>query len=198
MSGCRPKFNRGQRDLSHWDAAALRYEAGMKPLPLTLLAFTLMATPALAHEGVVHDGCPAGQTFTAGDITVTDAFSRAMLAGAKVGAGYMTITNTGTSAERLVGATTEATDKVELHDMATENGMMTMTPVADGIEIPAGESVTLGPGGLHIMFIGPRAPFKEGECVEVVLAFEHAGTLAVQLNVGGVGASEAPAEHHHH
>ncbi|HHY50607.1 MAG TPA: copper chaperone PCu(A)C [Alphaproteobacteria bacterium] len=147
---------------------------------------------------MVHEGCPADQTFTAGDITVSGAFTRAMLQGAKVGAGYMTITNNGTAADRLIGATTAATDKVELHNMSTEDGMMKMVPVEGGIEIPAGESVTLAPGGLHIMFLEPRAPFKEGECVDVVLTFETAGELGVQLNVGGVGASEAPAGEHQH
>jgi copper(I)-binding protein len=161
------------------------------------LALVALASPAFAHQGMLHDGCPPGQTFTVGDITVTDAFSRAMLAQAKVGAGYMTIANAGTAPDRLVGATTEATDKVKLHNMTTENGMMKMSPVEGGVEVPAGGSVTLAPAGLHIMFVEPHAPFKQGECVAVTLKFEKAGDLPVQLVVGPVGADSAPMEMEH-
>jgi periplasmic copper chaperone A len=168
----------------------------MKAFALTLAALVLTTLPAAAHEGMLHDGCAPGQTFTTGDITVTGAFTRATLPSAQVGAGYMTIENRSTTADRLLGATTEATPTVELHSMTTEAGMMKMEQLAGGIEIPAGGNVTLAPGGLHIMFLGPKAPFKEGECLAVTLTFETAGTLDVQLAVGTVGADAAP-EHTH-
>jgi copper(I)-binding protein len=168
----------------------------MKPIA-ALLFLCLFTVPARSHEGMLHDGCATGQTFNAGDISVTGAFSRAMLPNAPVGAGYMTITNAGTTADRLLGATTELTPNVELHDMKVTDGMMEMTPMPDGIEIPAGGSVTLAPGGLHMMFIGPNQLFQEGECVEVTLRFETAGELPVQLSVGPVGAEGAP-EHAGH
>jgi copper(I)-binding protein len=155
------------------------------------------ALPAFAHEGMVHEGCPTGQSFTAGDITVSGAFTRATLPDAPVGAGYLTISNAGSEADRLISATSLVTPTVELHTMSTENGVMKMERLPDGIEVPAGETVSLAPGGLHIMFIGPNQPFNEGECVEVVLDFEKAGELPVQLNVGPVGASEAPMAHEH-
>jgi len=170
----------------------------MKHLAFAPLALVLLAAPAFAHEGMLHDGCPPDQTFTAGDITVTGAFTRAMLPAAKVGAGYMTIANAGKDADRLTGASSELTDKVEIHNMSVKDGMMNMSPVAGGLEIPAGGSVTLAPGGLHIMFVGPNQPFNEGECVEVKLSFERAGDLPVQLVVGPVGADAAPEGHKHH
>jgi copper(I)-binding protein len=159
-----------------------------------LLALTL-ATPGVAHEGVIHDGCAPGQSFTAGTITITGAFSRATLPNAPVGAGYFTIENTG-DADRLVSATSEVTPTVELHNMETVDGMMKMIHLPDGIDVPAGGAVSLAPGGLHVMFIGPNQPFKEGECVAVTLNFEKAGPLDVQLVVGPVGASGAPEGHH--
>lgn len=169
----------------------------MKLSALAPLALLVLSAPAFAHEGMIHDGCATGQTFTAGDLTVTGAFTRATLEGAKVAAGYLTVTNAGSTPDHLVAATTEATPDVELHNMSVKDGMMTMAPVdAAGIEVPAGGSVSLAPGGTHIMFMNPHAPFKEGECVAVTLKFEKAGELPVQLNVGGVGASEAP-EHQH-
>jgi copper(I)-binding protein len=74
--------------------------------------------------------------------------------------------------------------------------MMEMSPMPQGIEIPAGGTVTLAPGGLHIMFLNPKAGFKEGECLAVVLQFERAGELPVELSVGPIGADAPPAHHH--
>jgi copper(I)-binding protein len=166
--------------------------------PALVAAFTLaLAAPALAHEGMIHDGCPTGQEFTAGDITVTGAFTRATLPDARVGAGYFTISNAGGEADRLIAASSEVSPTVELHNMIVDNGMMKMSQVEGGIEVPAGGSVSLAPGGLHVMFIGPNQPFNEGECVEVTLSFEKAGEVPVQLVVGPVGADGAPGHEGH-
>jgi copper(I)-binding protein len=151
-----------------------------------------------AHEGMLHEGCAAGQEFTLGELRVTGAFTRATLPNAPVGGGYMTIINAGSEPDRLIGATTEVTDDVELHDVRITNGVMEMTPLPEGVEIPAGGSVTLAPGGLHMMFIGPRAPFKQGECLTLVLQFARAGELPVVLSVGSVGAAAPPPGLEHH
>lgn len=169
----------------------------MNPLRFAPLALVLLVTPASAHGGILHDGCPAGETFTAGPIAVSGAFARAMLPAARVGAGYLSIANAGNAADRLLSVTTEAAPAAELHNMSVKDGMMTMTPIEGGIEVPAGGSVALEPGGMHIMFIGPSEPFREGECVEVTLHFERAGDLPVTIGVGGVGAGEAPMAMHH-
>ena len=165
---------------------------------LRVLALTLpfLAAPAFAHEGMNHSGCPTGQSFAIGDITVSGAFTRATLPDAPVGAGYLTITNAG-AVDRLLNAASLITPTVELHAMSVTDGMMKMQQLTDGIEVPAGGSISFAPGGMHIMFIGPNQPFVEGECVEVTLRFENAGALPVLLNVGPVGASAAP-EHEGH
>ena len=163
------------------------------------LLFAFSPLPSRGHEGVIHDGCPADQTFTAGEITVTGAFSRATLPEAPVAAGYLTITNLGQEPDRLISASSSVAPTVELHSMsANADGMMTMEHLPAGIDVPPGETVTLGPGGLHIMFIGPNQPFSEGECIEVTLEFEKAGELPVRLSVGPVGAREAPSGHEGH
>jgi copper(I)-binding protein len=72
--------------------------------------------------------------------------------------------------------------------MSVKDGIMTMRPVAGGLEIPAGQSVTLAPSGLHIMFVSPKEPFVEGGKVPVVLTFEKAGTVETFLHVEGIGA----------
>jgi copper(I)-binding protein len=160
------------------------------------LAALFLATPAIAHDGIVHEGCAAGQSFVSGDITVTGAFARATLPNAPVGGGYLTIVNKG-DADRLLGAASEVAATIEFHDMETIDGMMKMEHLPGGIEVPAGGTVSFAPGGLHVMFIGPNQPFKEGECVMVTLEFEKAGPLDVQLVVGPVGAAAAP-EHAGH
>jgi copper(I)-binding protein len=169
----------------------------MRLLALLLVVLAGLAVgPAFAQQDALHEGCAARQEFALGDLLVTGAFTRAMLPNAPVGGGYMTITNRGSEPDRLIGARTEVTDKVELHDMKVVQGVMEMTPLPDGLEIPAGHTVALAPGGLHMMFIGPRAPFREGECLAVVLQFSRAGELPVMLSVAPVGAT-APPDHQH-
>ncbi len=163
------------------------------------LAATLLlaVTPglAVAHEGLLHEGCDPAATFTSGPITVSGAFTRAMPPNAPSAGGYLTINNAGTMPDRLLGATSEAAGAVDLHEMKMEGEMMKMAPVAGGLEIPAGGSVSLVPGnGYHLMLTNIGVPFEEGQCVEVTLKFEAAGELPVVLSIGPVTAS-APPEH---
>lgn len=161
------------------------------------IGFVNHLAPAIAHEGLVHEGCAAGQTFSAGDLTISGAFTRAMLPQAKTGGAYMSIANSGSEADRLIGASTEAASVVQLHLMQLEGEVMKMEHAKGGVEIPAGETVTLVPGGMHVMLLGVGVPFKEGECLELTLEFERAGKVPVLLNVGGVSAG-GPPEHHAH
>jgi hypothetical protein len=69
------------------------------------------------------------------------------------------------------------------------NGVMTMRPVKGGLSIPPGQSVTLAPGGYHIMLMELKAPLKKGDKVPVTLAFEKAGEVNVTLDVQGIGAT---------
>ena len=161
------------------------------------ILFAISPVPARSHDGIVHDSCTA-EDAVAGDLTVSGGFSRATLPNAPVGAGYLSITNAGGSADRLVGASSAVAATVELHTMSQEGGMMKMAQLTDGIPLPPGETVTLEPGGMHIMFIGPNQPFVEGECVALTLRFEQAGDLPVMLKIGPVGARGAPGEHAGH
>lgn len=162
------------------------------------LAVLAASGASLAHDGVRHEGCPAGQEFAAGALTVTGAWSRATLPQANVAAGYMTISNAGAEADRLAGVATAAAETAEIHRMWIENEMMKMEVLPEGIEIPAAGSVTLDPGGLHLMFIGITQPFEAGDCVEVVLSFETAGELPVVLSVGDLSGSRAQGDHEGH
>ncbi len=116
-----------------------------------LFAVVAFAAPAFAHE------------VTVGSLTLTDLWTRATPPKAPTAAGYLTITNKGAEADRLIAAATPDAAKGELHIMQVKDGVMTMRPVEGGIEIPAGGSVTLAPGGFHLMFITLKDSLKEGE-----------------------------------
>ncbi|MBU3033773.1 copper uptake system-associated protein [Tritonibacter mobilis] len=136
-------------------------------------------------------GAMAGHTLgpvTAGDLEITGGFSRATLPNAPVGGGFMTIMNTGSEDERLVGASSSAAGHMEVHEMAMEGDVMKMRELADGLPIPAGQTVELKPGGFHIMFMELKEPLVEGETVNVTLAFEKAGEVEVPLIIGKMNA----------
>ncbi|MGS4885170.1 MULTISPECIES: copper chaperone PCu(A)C [unclassified Roseibium] len=126
--------------------------------------------------------------YSAGSLELSNAWTRATPPKAKAGGGFIEIVNTGTEADRLVAASSDVSKKVELHEMAVTDGVMKMREMENGIEIPAGETVSLKPGGLHIMFMGLNQSFEEGTSVPVVLTFEKAGDVAVELPVAKMGA----------
>lgn len=115
-------------------------------------------------------------------IAAEDPWIAATNPGAGVGGGYVTLRNTGATADRLISASSSRAGRVELHEMSMTGGMMRMRPVA-GIDVPAGGSVSLAPGGLHIMFIDIDAQFENGQRVPVTLHFEHAGAVDVVFAV---------------
>lgn len=128
---------------------------------------------------------PGGfETVTAGDLELTAGFTKAMLPGQPVGGGFITITNKGGEDDTLVSATSAQAGEVQLHEMAMEGDVMKMRQLTDGIAIPAGQTVELKPGGLHLMFFKVAEAFKEGATVNVTLTFEKAGTVDVVLPVG--------------
>jgi len=121
---------------------------------------------------------------TAGDLELTAGFTKAMLPGQPVGGGFITIANKGSEDDRLVSAVSTQAGEVQLHEMAMEGDVMRMRQVAEGITIPAGQTVELKPGGLHLMFFKVPEPFVEGTTVNVTLTFEKAGAVDVVLPVG--------------
>ena len=128
------------------------------------------------------------QETKAGSMVITQSWSRATPGGAKVAAGYLTIENKGSSADRLLGATTDVAGKVELHEMSMNNGIMNMRPVEGGIVIEPGKVVKLAPNGFHIMLLNLKKPLTKGDKVPVTVEFENAGKVTLSLDVQGVGA----------
>lgn len=132
----------------------------------------------------------------AGDLVISQAWSRATPGGAKVAGGYLTIENKGTAADRLVSVSADIAGKAEIHEMAMDNGVMKMRPLDKGVAIDPGKTVKLAPGGSHLMLQELKGPFKQGGKVPVTLQFEKAGKVAVSLDVQGVGA-QAPGDAGH-
>jgi copper(I)-binding protein len=157
-------------------------------LRAALAATMLFATPAFAHNGVIH----------LGDINISLPFTRATLPNAPVAGGFFTIENKGAEADRLISVSSDFAADAQIHEMALEGDVMKMRQLSGGLEIPAGETVVLAPGGYHLMFMGLKQPLVEGEAVTVTLTFEKAGSVAVELPVAG-NAADAPAtmEHAH-
>ena len=121
-------------------------------------------------------------------IVVTQAWSRATPGGSKVAGGYLTIENKGSAPDRLLSASTDAARKIEIHEMAVNDGVMTMRPVGGGLPIEAGRTVKFAPGGLHLMIIGLSAPLGQGDKVPIRLKFENAGEITVSFDVRAMGA----------
>src|SRR5947208_9282849 len=152
------------------------------PNSLTVVALVsfLFAAPVRAEE------------VKAGDLVITQAWSRATPGGAKIAGGYLTIENKGSAPDRLIGGTGEVAGKIEVHEMSMKDGVMTMRFLDKGLAIEPGKTVKLAPGGYHLMMLDLKSPLKQGDKVPVTLEFETAGKVTLSLDVQGVGA-QAPA-----
>jgi hypothetical protein len=148
----------------------------------TLLAICLVA-PAHAED------------IMAGSLKISAPWARATPKGASVGGGYLTITNTGSAPDKLIGGVTSVANSFEVHEMTMDNGVMKMRPVTGGLEIKPGQTVTLNPGGYHIMLVGLKQQLKEGEHFKAALEFAKAGKVDVDFTVEGIGAMNIGGTH---
>jgi copper(I)-binding protein len=128
-----------------------------------------------------------GHEVKKGDILLTELWSRATPPGAKVAAGFFTVENTGSEADRLVGITTPV-GKAEVHETAAVNGVSTMRPLEGGLSIAPGQKVTLAPGGLHVMITELKESLKEGQMLPLTLRFQKAGEVEAALHIRPPGA----------
>jgi periplasmic copper chaperone A len=127
--------------------------------------------------------------YAVGPMHITQPWARATPKGASSGAGYMTVTNSGTTPDRLTCVASEAAARCQIHSMTMEDGVMKMRPVEGGLEIKPGETVTLKPSSLHVMFVNLKHPLEQGQAVEATLKFEKAGTLQVEFPIAAIGAA---------
>jgi copper(I)-binding protein len=149
------------------------------------LAVVLLQLVMLLAAGAVsgHALAAPPEPVTAGELEITGYWAKTMLPGQPSGGGYFTVTNKGGEPDRLMSVSSRAAGMVELHKMEVVNDVMTMRPIEGPLEIPAGGSVELKPGGTHLMFMHVSEPFKQGATVAVTLEFVRAGKVDIALPV---------------
>ncbi len=146
-------------------------------LRLSAIVLALTSVPAWAQD------------YTAGSLHIGHPWVRATPKGATVGGAYLTITNNGSTPDKLVGVISPIAKQVSVHEMKAENGIMKMRPIQGGLEIEPGQTVTLKPGGYRLMLEDLNKPLEEGERVPATLEFAKAGKVNVELAVEGMGAT---------
>src|SRR6516162_11309033 len=119
-------------------------------------------------------------------LEVNNAWARATAGKADTGVAYVAIQSP--TADRLLSLSSPVAKKAELHTMSMEGMVMKMRPLAD-LDIPAGQSITLKPGGQHVMLLGLDAPLREGQSFPLTLTFEKAGTRTVTVAIEKPGAA---------
>lgn len=152
---------------------------------LRRIAWILVACSA---AGGLAQAAGDGSSRNAPGLVIHEPWARATAPAMKNGAAYLTIENRGRAADRLVSASAAIAARVELHRTEIgENGVMRMRE-ARGIEIPAGESVKIAPGGYHVMLVGLKGPLVKGATFPLTLRFEKAGAREVTVTVRGIRA----------
>ena len=157
-----------------------------------MIRFSFLAAALLAVGLAVPSHA---EDVMAGTLKISAPWARATPKGASVGGGYMTITNTGTAPDRLIGGATAIASQFEVHEMKMDNGVMKMRPVAGGLEIQPGQTVKLDPGGYHIMFVGLKEQLMQGDHFKATLDFAKAGKVDVDFTIEGMGAMSIGGTH---
>lgn len=137
------------------------------------------------------------QTAFAADMDVDDVWARATVEGMVMSGAFMDIKNETKSDDALVGATSPVSDRIEIHTHINDKGVMRMREVKGGIPLPKGKETKLQPGGYHVMFMGLKAPLKEGDKFPLTLKFKKAKPQTVEVEVK-TAPKNAGHDHHHH
>jgi hypothetical protein len=182
----------GRHDLIRLDGKT------MHNMKLTIAAAILGAVTALSLPATADDKSHAkmADSVMHGELHLSGFWTRAMLPGQKVGGGYLVIANNGSGDDRLVAVSTPLTDRAEIHEMTMVDDIMKMRPLTEGLAIPAGETVALKPGGMHLMFMAVGKPFQEGDMVPVTVTFEKAGDVNLMLPVMAAGTRQLDHSDH--
>ncbi len=155
---------------------------GIKLLGPLLLAGALAGTPAQSQE------------VKQGDIVISQPWSRAAPRGADLASSYMTIENKGTAADRLIAASSEVAEKLEIQQTSMKGGATSAEPVTGGVTISPGDKVVFAPGAYKLALMNLKGQLKKGTKVAMTLEFEKAGKITVPFDVLGATSKgpEAP------
>lgn len=141
-------------------------------------------------------GLPCGTALAQAvdDVAVEGAYVRAVPPGQSNSAAFMKISNQGAAAHALVGGSTPAAKALELHTHTMEGGMMRMRQV-EKIDLPAGDTVSLQPGGLHLMLIGLQQKLVPMESVPITLRFEDGSEKTLEVPIHKLQMKMQPMDH---
>ena len=157
---------------------------------VSVAAAAFAATGAAAHE------------YKVGAIDIGHPWSRPTPKDANIAGGYLTITNKGKTADRLIGGSSPVANQIEVHEIVDVDGMAKTRPVANGIEIKPGKTVELKPGALRIVLLGLKEPLQVGQKIKGTLVFEKAGPVEIIYNVeenaGAAVSGVSGVSHKHH
>lgn len=157
--------------------------------------FAIALTAILAASTAAHAG-----DYKLGALTVRQPWSRPAQAGMN-GVGFFTLVNAGKTPVTLRRVESPAAAKVEIHQSAMANGVMTMRRQDAGVVVPAGGQVAFAPGGYHLMLLSLKAAQGVGQKVPVTLVFDNGREVRVELTVQlappPVGQAMPMGEHHH-
>jgi hypothetical protein len=126
--------------------------------------------------------------YKVGSIQIAQPWARATPKGASTGAAYMTVTNGGTAAQHLSCVSSDAVAECQIHEMTMDGGVMKMRPVQGGLEVKPGETVTLRPGGYHLMLIGLTQPLQPGKSLVATFRVDSGSTVKVTFPIVAIGA----------
>jgi copper(I)-binding protein len=167
---------------------------GPKPIKMeTKLNLSACLFACILVVGALNSSAAQSQEVKLGDLVITQPWSRAAPRGAELASSYLTIENKGTTADRLVGGSTEVAEKLEIQQISKAGGATSAQPVDGGLGIPPGEKVVLAPGGYRLALLKPKSPLKKGTKVSTTLEFEKAGKVTVSFDVLST-AAKGPAE----
>jgi len=153
----------------------------MKKYIFILLAL-IIVLPALYLWQAMSQHMPLSDR-ELGQINFRSAYSPATVANAKVGAAYVNLFNDTDTSDKLIGASSPEFGTVEIHSMVLDGEIMRMRNVPDGIDLPAGEMVELGPLGFHFMLKNLTAPLVEGTTYSLELNFEKSPSKKAEFKV---------------
>ncbi len=139
----------------------------------------------------------SAHSYTVGSLDIGHPWSRETPAGIKVGGGYLTVKNSAKNSDRLLAVTSDIAKRIEIHEMAIQDGIMKMRKLENGLDIPAQGEVTLKPGSYHLMLLDLSQPLKEGESFKATLQFEKAGSVEVSFKIEAMGNVSHESHDHH-
>ena len=154
---------------------------------------TLFNALLIAAIGFGLIGLAQAQNAKVGGVQIENAYTRATVPGQMAAGGFMKIENKG-AADQLLSASSSVASEVQLHEMSMDGQVMKMRQVKD-ISVPAGGTVELKPGGLHLMLMGIKKPLATGETIPVKLKFAKAGEVEVKMPVNAMGAHGGAMKH---